>query len=146
MPLQSSLKSLKDFVKGEKECIFLRIYQIREIKVKKKRNTRCQLGYGKGKKRQYTHPELLGIQINTKLSRSKFGNTYQKTFKMCLLFGLNISLADVYLKGIIEHVCKKLYARMSHCSILFNTKEFEANNQGASKTFLYTSPNDFIQH
>ena len=87
-------------------------------------------------KRQYAHAEVLGIRINTKLSRSISGNMYQKTFKMCILFELNISFADIYLKGIIEHVCKKC-ARMGHYSILFNTKEFEANDQGGLK--IYTS-------
>lgn len=91
----------------------------------------------RGQKRQYTHTELLGIQINTKLTRSTFGNMYQKTFKMCILFELNIPFADIYLKGIIEHVCKKC-AMMGHYSILFNTKEFEANNQGGLKAYTPT--------
>lgn len=74
------------------------------------------------------------MQINAKLSRSKLGNMYLKTFKMCILFELNISLADIYLKEIIEHVCKKIMCKDDHHSILFNINTFERNNQGGLKT------------
>lgn len=50
-------------------------------------NTQCQLGYEGGKNSNTLNIELLGIQINTKLSGSKPGNMCQ-TFKMCMIFDL----------------------------------------------------------
>lgn len=57
----------------------------------------------------------------------------KKTFKIFILFELNISFAYIYLKEIIEHI-HKIICKDGHCSILFKIKGFEAKNQGWLKT------------
>lgn len=47
-----------------------------------------------------------GMQINENLSRIKLSNMYKNTFKICISFELNILLAFIYLKEIIEHIHK----------------------------------------